>query len=475
MIGKKDRWQEDLFVAAPLCSLIPDDHILKRVDKVLDLSWVKNEVADLYCDSNGRPSIAPEAALRLMLAGFFHGIIHDRKLMRDAQVNLAIRWFAGYRLNEVLPDHSSLTRIRQRWGQERFQRIFKRIVQQCVQLKLVNCDTVHIDATLIRADVSWDNIIDQHVEAVVIHNSETDDAEDAVKGYRQKISKTKKFCKTDPEATIATSSRNGGVEPSYKQHTAVDDSSGMIIDISVTTGEVNEGDMLLKQVDQIQEVTGQKISTVTADSGYAYAKIYSGLEKRDIDPIIPPKKVLQSDKAYPQRRFKYDGKHKIVRCPAGKTLYRSSRARHGWYYRSSCLTCRDCPIRFKCLPPKADRRTIVISDGHEALLRARRRRAKWDKHIRDIYTRHKWRVEGAHGEAKIQHHLARAARRGLYNVAIQAYLTAIVMNLKRLAAFFAHFLYQDAMKLTAIQHCKPSKAKKLQNITGLFEYRLKVA
>ena len=97
MIGNQDRWQEDLFVAGPLSSLVPDEHILKRVDKVLDLSWLRDEVKDLYCMSNGRPGIDPEAAVRLMLAGFFQGIVHDRKLMREAQVNLAIRWFAGYR------------------------------------------------------------------------------------------------------------------------------------------------------------------------------------------------------------------------------------------------------------------------------------------------------------------------------------------------------------------------------------------
>ena len=68
MIGTQKRWQEDLFVAGPLSSLIPEDHILKQVDEVLDLSWLRDEVADLYCSTNGRPSIDPESALRLMLA-----------------------------------------------------------------------------------------------------------------------------------------------------------------------------------------------------------------------------------------------------------------------------------------------------------------------------------------------------------------------------------------------------------------------
>ena len=131
MQSRKD-WQEDLFVASPLRELVPDDHILKRVDAILDLSWLHEAVRECYCQDNGRPSIDPEAALRLMLAGFFQGIVHDRKLMREAQVNLAIRWFTGYRLDESLPERSSLTRIRQRWGADLFRRIFERTVAQCV-------------------------------------------------------------------------------------------------------------------------------------------------------------------------------------------------------------------------------------------------------------------------------------------------------------------------------------------------------
>ena len=119
MLGKKDR-QPELFVAGSLRELLPDDHILVRVDRVLDLSWLRAEVAELYSADNGRPGIDPEVAVRLMLAGFLLGRVHDRRLMREAQVNLAIRWFIGYGLHEPLPDHSSLTRIRQRWGAERF-------------------------------------------------------------------------------------------------------------------------------------------------------------------------------------------------------------------------------------------------------------------------------------------------------------------------------------------------------------------
>ena len=163
--------QEDLFVAGPLAELVPAEHVLRRIDAVLDLGWLHAEVRDAYCQENGRPSIDPESALRLMLAGFVEGVVHDRALLRRAQTDLALRWFAGYRLDEALPDHSSLTRIRQRWGAPRFKRIFQRVVADCVRAGLVKGDVVHVDATLIRADVSWESLTVQHAERVIEANA----------------------------------------------------------------------------------------------------------------------------------------------------------------------------------------------------------------------------------------------------------------------------------------------------------------
>ena len=158
MLGRRERGQPELFVAGSLRELLPDDHVLVRIDRVLDLGWLRAEVEPLYRTDAGRPGIDPEVAVRLMLAGLLLGIAHDRRLMREAQVNIAIRWFAGYGLHEALPDHSSLTRIRQRWGPERFRRVFARTVQACVAAGIAKGEVVHIDSTLIRADVSWDAI-----------------------------------------------------------------------------------------------------------------------------------------------------------------------------------------------------------------------------------------------------------------------------------------------------------------------------
>jgi len=438
MIGRQERWQEELFVAGPLRELVPDEHILKRVDKVLDLSWLREEVRDSYCEENGRPSIDPEAAVRLMLAGFFEGIVHDRKLMRQAQVNLAMRWFAGYRLDEKLPDHSSLTRIRQRWGPERFKRIFQKTVQSCVKAGLVDLDTVHVDATLIRADVSWESLVEVHAETVLRENAEGPD--DSPEGGG-KPPKGKKVSVTDPEATMTTNRKDQRLEPSYKQHTAVDGASGVIVDVEVTTGQASEGKQLLEQVERVEETTGKRVETVTADGSYAHAANYAALEERGTEAVIPPPKEPRAKRPMPLGRFRYDARHEVVRCPAGKKLRRSCRTPKGWMHRARLKECQGCPLRASCLTRSVTARQVLIVDGYAALLRARRQRLRWDDATLEKYGRHRWRVEGVHGRAKQQHGLRRAARRGLSNVRIQSYLTAAVMNLKRLAALlWASFL-----------------------------------
>jgi transposase len=264
---------------------IDDDHLLRRVDACLELGWLRDEVADCYCEDNGRPSIDPEAAMRLMLAGFLCGIVHDRRLMREAQVNLAIRWFAGYRLHQAIPDHSSLTRLRQRWGEELFRRLFERTVRSCVDAGLVAGDILHVDATLVRADVSLDSLARRHIGDVLLANAD----DTLLPGAPHLKQKPRVVSTTDSDCAMATSSRRRFSEPCYKQHVAVDDRAGVVVDILVTRGDVNEGNVLAQQVAHAEELIGHSAEAITADAGYAYGKVYGALEERGIEAVIPAK------------------------------------------------------------------------------------------------------------------------------------------------------------------------------------------
>lgn len=314
-------------------------------------------------------------------------------------------------------------------GGSAVRRIFDRTVLACVSAGIAKAEVVHVDASLIRADVSWEALAKRWVDQV----GETNASADAAERDGKQSGKYKKVCTTDPEATMSTSGRNQRLEPSYKQHTSVCDTAGVIVDVEVTTGELNEGGELAPALERVEQLTGAHVRTATADAGYAYAKVYGTLERRGTVAVIPPKaEPVRS--AVPLRRFSYDAKHDRLTCPRGKSLKPGRRVKHGRFFTSRARDCRKCDLAALCLSSGRVNKAVVVGDDYPALLRARRRREKWSKEDYALYTRHRWRVEGIHGESKTQHGLARAVRRGLSNMKIQAYLTAAAINLKRLAA-----------------------------------------
>jgi hypothetical protein len=217
---------------------------------------------------------------------------------------------------------------------------------------------VHIDASLIRADVSWESLAVRYVEATKEANGEVDET---AKTGRQ-TGKYKKVCTTDPDATMATTARNRRLEPAYKQHTVVDDLRGVVLDVAVTTGEVNEG-----QVVATMATTGVDIATVTADAGHAYAKVYGALERRRIDTLISTKaEPIRS--TVPLRRFRYDARHDVVKCPRGKVLRPGRRVKHGRFFYARARDCSRCSLASACRRAGSARRsssatTIRLSSG----------------------------------------------------------------------------------------------------------------
>ena len=435
MQGKPQARQRTRFVVGCLEDLIPEDHILKRVDAVLDLRWLAEEVRACYCEDNGRPSVPPESALRLMLAGILHGIVSDRKLMGEAQVNLAIRWFAGYGLQDKLPDHSTLTKIRQRWGAERFKRIFLRVVRQCVDAGLVSGETLHIDATQILADVSWEGVTTSHMDRVLEENGEAESEEWEDLAAELAAKKGKKWNPTDPDATLSTPKKGQPLKWRYKQHTTADGACGVVVDVEVTTGASSESQELVEQVERAQFLTRKRVRMVTADAGYGHGRNYAALEERGIEPVIKPQRDSTKSRGVPLSRFRYDPQHPRVRCPKGKVLLPKRTTSEGTWYSAASEDCQSCTLCKQCVAPTSKRRTILIRHGYDALVRARRKHGHWNLYWRQAYSQHFATVEGIHGEAKAQHGLRRAARRGLANMQIQAYLTAMAINLKRLAKY----------------------------------------
>ena len=123
--------------AIDLESFVAEDHFLRQIDRVLDLKFVRELTAARYADGQGRPSIDPEVFFRMQLVAYFYGITTDRRLCEEVRYNLAYRWFCRLSLEDDVPDHSSLTRIRDRYGENIFESVFRQIVRQCQQQGLV--------------------------------------------------------------------------------------------------------------------------------------------------------------------------------------------------------------------------------------------------------------------------------------------------------------------------------------------------
>ena len=156
MMGTKERRFAPL-INVLLEELVPQDHFYRHLERTLDLSFVRELVQETYA-GKGRPSIDPVVFFKLQLVMFFEGILSERQLMRHAADRLSVRWYLGYDLSEPLPDHSSLTRIRERYGVEVFRRFFDAIVEQCRQEKLVWGRELYIDGTQVNANADLDSL-----------------------------------------------------------------------------------------------------------------------------------------------------------------------------------------------------------------------------------------------------------------------------------------------------------------------------
>src|SRR3954469_11340170 len=168
MLGPAKPRRLDQPIAMSLEDLVPRDHFHRLLETKLDLSFVRQWVRELYAD-RGRPSIDPVVFFKLQLVMFFEGIRSERQLIATASLNLAHRWYLGYALDEELPDHSSLTRIRQRLGIDLFQRFFEKIVDLCQETGLVWGRELYFDATKVDANADLDSLVPRFYYDAAVH------------------------------------------------------------------------------------------------------------------------------------------------------------------------------------------------------------------------------------------------------------------------------------------------------------------
>jgi transposase len=487
MMGIKERNFQSLPEDISLEDLVPEDNFYRRLQQRLDLSFVREMVAELYA-SSGRPSVDPEVFFRLQRVMFCEGIRSERELMRIVSDRLSVRWYVGYDLFENLPDHSSLTRIRDRYGLAVFREFFERIVEECVEAGLVWGDELYFDATKVDANASLDSIaprfyVEEHLgelfveegpldaeqeqESATIANewgesppigefyelpsadNETLIAENAlrddwisrngrqrreVKGswYRRKADFL--ASRTDPDSSPMKRRENKGSHLGYYTHYVVDGGkSRIILNAFVTPFEVTENQPMLDLLWRTSLLWRIRPKQVTGDTAYGTTENIAAVERAGIRAYVPLTGAGKARPYFCKEVFAYDPKRDVYRCPAGETLAPKTfrTARNQILYKTEPGTCTSCSMRPQCTDNKTGRQVLRHRDERYVdRVKSYRGTFAYEKALRK---RRVW-VESLFGEAKDWHGMRRFRLRRLEKVNIQALLIAAGQNIKRLVA-----------------------------------------
>jgi transposase len=450
-------------------SFVEQDHLLRKIDRVLDTAFVRDSTAACYADGLGRPSVDPEVYFRMELVAYLYGIASERQLCEDVYYNLAYRWFCRLSLADVVPDHSSLTRIRDRLGEEVFASVFRQIVALCRKKGLVHDECrVMTDATLIAADAALDSLVHNEPEQA---RQEAEALSGRTKAVdlpaSRTISNQTHTSRTDPDATLAQK-RGTPRQLKYKVHQTIDADSRIILDTQVTTGARHDNQPYLTQLQRVREQHPIAIREATADRGYGSAAIIRKLQQQGIATYIPLWSGRVGNSKYLASGMVYEREHDRFRCPQGKYLNANlAICDNHKRYASASADCCNCPQLFTC-PAEARKsmpyhryvRRNLDQDLFEEV-QARMREPTFGEKLSERM----WKMEGLFAEAKQNHNLSRAKYRGLPKVQIQAYLSAIVQNLKRLV--IAIYLWVIARWLCHLSKsaCTPARCKNPQTFS----------
>lgn len=441
---KKPLPQQTELEIVTLEGLVPQDHLLRRIERVIDFSFIRDRVAGLYCADNGRPALDPVTMFKALFVGYLFGVRSERRLVREIEVNVAYRWFLGLRLTERVFDASTLSQNRRRRYADTSvaQDIFDAIVLQAIAHGLVDGAVLYTDSTHLKASANRN----RH-DTLVVAKSRADywddldaaiDAERAAHGQpplppkeREPEERPTKVSRTDPDAGYMV--REGKPRGFfYLDHRTVDGRLGVVTDTFATPATVGDSIVYLGRLDRQRQRFGFEPGAVGLDAGYATTAIARGLEARSILGVTgygrptPPKPGRLGPKA-----FVWEPESDGYRCPEGQLLTYATTARTGLrHYTSDPAVCRTCPLLASCTG-SARGRTLTRHVWQDARDRTdARRHEPWGK---AVYRRRQETVERSFADAKELHGHRYARFRGLVRVSCQCLLAATAQNMKKIA------------------------------------------
>ncbi len=450
MMGIKERCFQPV-EHGTLEDLVPADHFYRHLDRTFDLSFVCHLVQEYYA-TGGRPSIDPVVFFKLHLVMFFEGLRSERQLMAVAADRLSVRWYLGYDLGEPLPDHSSLTRIRHRFGLRVFRQFFEHVLDRCDEVGLIWGREVLVDATQVPGNADIDSLVPRLKDVVDDHLVELFGKQTASStGERWDVLETcqlrpdrplspsyervssRMVSRTDPDATLMKLSTGPRVL-GYQDHYLVDGGRARIIlSCLVMSGDVMENQPFLDQFRRTLFRRKLRPERVIADTKYSTFENVAALDAMGITASMPVRDMEHKTAYFGSGCFTYEAEQDVYRCPADQFL-RPSRIEakaEQTEYQADAATCNACPLKACCTP--SDQGRQVHRSFHAAAMERVKGAAGTPAFEKAMRKRRVW-VEPLFAEAKQWHGLRRFRLRGVHNVNIEGVLIAAGQNLKRYLA-----------------------------------------
>jgi transposase len=381
MMGKGGGDQSPLFYSFNLNEHIPADHLLRGIDRFLDLQDLRRHLAPFYSHT-GRPSVDPELMVRMLLVGYCFGIRSERRLCEEVHLNLAYRWFCRLGLESPIPDHSTFSKNRHGRFRESdvFRHVFESVVQRCMAEGLVRGEGFAIDASVVKADANRQRGVPSE-EPIDWSNPALGTR--AVHEYLQGLEQDGQIgaapmnvSLTDPAARW-TAAPGGPAFYAYSTNYLIDVHAGVIVDVEATAAHrTEEVEATKTMIDRVEGRFDLKPQHLIGDMAYGSAPLLGWLvEEKHIDPHVPVwDKTQRHDESLSSSVFQWDEQHDEYRCPQGHALRRQRRpfknprthiTKAGTIiYRSSKFDCANCPLKTRCCPSTPVRK--IARSVHEA-------------------------------------------------------------------------------------------------------------
>lgn len=469
MLGRKNKSFKE-HIALSLDELVPQNNFYRQLETELDLNFVRDLVKNAYDSSMGRPSIDPIVFFKLQLIMSFEGTRSERQLMQMVNVNLAHRWYLGYDLDEPVPDHSSLSKIRARYGLGVFQQFFEKIVELCLQAGLVWGKELYFDGTKVRGNAAVESLVPrwfwkakQHLQELFA-SDESDESPggsgstdpepspptpppsrrewlvEKYDGQRQpdqlpsdyQRATDRHVSRTDPDASPMSSFHGDRTKLGYHTHYVVDGGQARIVLAAlVTPASVMDNTPMLDLERWVRFRWHLKPSIAVGDARYGTLANIVGLERDGLRAYVPLTGHGKLSEFYGPELFQYDATQDCYHCPQGQKLSLHSRRRteQMLVYRAQPAICSQCPVKTRCTASRSGRHIFrSFFQKYVDRVQAYHETAAYQKAMRK---RMVW-VEPLFAEAKQWHQKMRFRLRGLRKVNVEGLLTAAGQNIKRL-------------------------------------------